>query len=245
MFALDNLNRAFFVARGMFAAVGMAVVLVLSLPAPRGHLMTQLAQLARPAVGMIAAESAESAESAASAEAAAAPEAPVGNLAATPVAVSEPQAVPTRDQRVLAEFIARRYRVAEVASQEYVATAYRVGREYSIDPLLILAVMAIESRYNPVAESSMGAKGLMQVIPRYHPEKLIEHGGDDALLDPEVNIRVGTWVLHDYLRHLGDLEAALQKYAGALDEPNSQYASKVLAEKARLQQVLARSRREA
>jgi len=81
--------------------------------------------------------------------------------------------------------------------------------------------MAIESRYNPVAESSMGAKGLMQVIPRFHPEKLIEHGGDDALLDPEVNIRVGTWVLHEYLRHLGDLESALQKYAGALDEPTS------------------------
>jgi soluble lytic murein transglycosylase-like protein len=237
MFALDSLSRVFFVARGMFAAVGMAVVLVLSLPAPRGHLMTQLAQLARPAVGMISAEPAEAA--------AAAPEAPVAGPSATPVAVSEAQTAPTRDQRVLAEFIARRYRVAEAASQEYVATAYRVGREYAIDPLLILAVMAIESRYNPVAESSMGAKGLMQVIPRFHPEKLIEHGGDEALLDPEVNIRVGTWVLHDYLRHLGDLEAALQKYAGALDEPTSQYAGKVLAEKARLQQMLARSRREA
>jgi len=236
MFALDNLSRVFFVARGMFAAVGMAVVLVLSLPAPRGHLMTQLAQLTRPAVGMMAAEPADTAE---------APETPAANPSAAVVVVSEAQPAPTRDQRVLAEAISRRYRVAEAASQEYVATAYRVGREYAIDPLLILAVMAIESRYNPVAESSMGAKGLMQVIPRFHPEKLIEQGGDDALLDPEVNIRVGTWVLHDYLRHLGDLEAALQKYAGALDEPTSQYAGKVLAEKARLQQILARSRREA
>lgn len=235
MFALDSLSRAFFVARGMFAAVGMAVVLVLTLPAPRGHLMTQLAQLARPAVGMVAE---------APAETVAAPET-LAVADAAPVPASQAAPAPTRDQRVLAEFIARRYRVAETASQEYVATAYRVGHEYAIDPLLILAVMAIESRYNPVAESSMGAKGLMQVIPRYHPEKLIEHGGDDALLDPEVNIRVGTWVLHEYLRHLGDLEPALQKYAGALDEPTSQYSGKVLAEKARLQQILARSRREA
>ncbi len=234
MFALDSLSRAFFVARGMFAAVGMAVVLVLSLPAPRGHLMTQLAQLARPAVGMVAEVPQEAAP---------APEA-LAVAQAAPAVSSRAEPAPTRDQRVLAEFIARRYRVAESASHEYVATAYRVGAEYTIDPLLILAVMAIESRYNPVAESSMGAKGLMQVIPRYHPEKLIEHGGDDALLDPEVNIRVGTWVLHEYLRHLGDLESALQKYAGALDEPTSQYAGKVLTEKARLQQILARSRRE-
>jgi soluble lytic murein transglycosylase-like protein len=86
--------------------------------------------------------------------------------------------------------------------------------------------------------------GLMQVIPRFHPEKLIEHGGEDALLDPQVNIRVGTWVLHEYLRRHGELEAALQRYAGAFDEPTSQYAGKVLAEKARLQQVLSRGGRE-
>jgi len=232
MFALDNLNRAFFVARGIFAAVGIAVVLLLALPAPRGHLMSQIAHLARPAVGMMVQAPAEALEAPA--------EAPAPVLVA-----GSPEARPTRDQRVLAESIARRYRVAESASHEYVATAYRVGREYAIDPLLILAVMAIESRYNPVAESSMGAKGLMQVIPRFHPEKLIEHGGDEALLDPEVNIRVGTWVLHEYLRRLGDLEAALLKYAGALDEPTSQYANKVLTEKARLQQIIARSRREA
>lgn len=231
MFALDNLNRMFFVARGMFAAVGMAVVLVLALPAPRGHLMTQVAHLARPAVGVEAL-----APTAAD---------PLAEPAPETTRVASREAAPTRDQRVLAEAISRRYRVAEAASHEYVATAYRVGREYAIDPLLILAVMAIESRYNPVAQSSMGAKGLMQVIPRYHPEKLIEHGGDDALLDPEINIRVGTWVLHEYLRRMGNLETALLKYAGALDEPASRYADKVLAEKARLQQILARSRREA
>lgn len=239
MFALDNLSRMFFVARGMFAAVGMAVVLIFALPAPRGHLMTQLAHLARPAVGVTAEVPEAPAKPAAAAAETSAP------AQAAPVPAADRQATPSRDQQVLAAFIARRYRVAEAASHEYVATAYRVGREYSVDPLLILAVMAIESGYNPVAESSVGAKGLMQVIPRYHPEKLIEHDSEDALLDPEVNIRVGTWVLHEYLRRMGDVERALLKYAGALSEPTSRYAIKVLAEKARLQQLLARSRREA
>jgi soluble lytic murein transglycosylase-like protein len=232
MFALDSLSRMFFVARGMLAAVGMAVLLVVALPAPRGHLMTQIAHLVRPPVVL--------------AEAIAAPApAPAVEPAPAPLRVAEDEAGPTREQRALAEFIARRYRVAESASHEFVAAAFRVGREFSLDPVLILAVMAIESRYNPVAESSMGAKGLMQVIPRFHPEKLAGHGGEGALLDPEVNIRIGAWVLHEYLRMYGELEPALQKYAGAFDEPTSQYSAKVLAEQARLQQAIARSRREA
>jgi soluble lytic murein transglycosylase-like protein len=80
----------------------------------------------------------------------------------------------------------------------------------------------------------MGAKGLMQVIAKYHPEKLSDHGGEHALLEPEVNILVGAQILREYQRRFGDTETALQMYAGALDEPTSQYASKVFAEKARL-----------
>ena len=95
--------------------------------------------------------------------------------------------------------------------------------------------MAIESRYNPVAESVMGAKGLMQVIAKYHPEKLSDHGGEQALLEPEVNIMVGAQILREYYRRFRDVETTLQMYAGALDEPTSQYSNKVLAEKARLE----------
>lgn len=152
----------------------------------------------------------------------------------------------TQEQGAIARFIARRYRVAEQASGAFVRAAYEAGAELSLDPLLILAIMAIESGYNPVARSSMGALGLMQVIPRYHPEKLEDHGGgEEALLDPEINIRVGALVLHEYLRRFRDLEPALQKYAGAFHEPTAQYAGKVLAEKARLQRVRARTGREA
>lgn len=166
-------------------------------------------------------------------------------LATTPVAASAGESAAEREQQAVAEFIAKRYRVAENAAAGFVSVAYRAGEKYSLDPLLILAVMAIESRYNPVAESNAGARGLMQVIPKYHPEKLEPHGGEESLLVPEVNILVGAQILREYLRRFGgDTETALQVYNGALDEPTSRYSNKVFAEKALLEamRVKARSR---
>ena len=142
-----------------------------------------------------------------------------------------------REQRALAEFIAKRWRIAESAATSFVSIAYRAGSRHSVDPVLILAVMAIESRYNPIAESVVGAKGLMQIIPKYHLDKLLDHGGEEALLDPEVNIHVGAQILREYTRRLGDQQAALQKYAGAFDEPSSRYAAKVFDERMRLEPV--------
>jgi soluble lytic murein transglycosylase-like protein len=148
---------------------------------------------------------------------------------------AQPETQVEREQRGVTEYIARRYRVSDTAVAGYVSAAYRAGAQYQLDPLLILAVMAVESRYNPVAESVVGAKGLMQVMPKFHLDKLMDHGGEPALLEPEVNILVGAQILREYQRRLGDMEAALQMYAGAYDEPTAQYSSKVLAERARLE----------
>jgi soluble lytic murein transglycosylase-like protein len=148
-----------------------------------------------------------------------------------------------REQRAITDFIAKRYRVSDTAIAAYVASAYRAGEEYSVDPLLILAIMAIESRYNPVAESTVGAKGLMQVLPKYHLDKLLDHGGEDALLEPEVNIQVGAQILREYQRRFRDTETALQVYAGAFDEPSGAYSAKVFAERARLELLRQRARK--
>jgi len=154
------------------------------------------------------------------------------------------QAVSLQEQKALAEFIAKRWRIAEEAAARFVSLAYRAGSAHSVDPVLILAVMAIESRYNPVAESGMGAKGLMQVIPRFHLEKLSDHGGEEKLLEPEVNIDVGAQILREYSRRLRDEELALQMYGGAFDEPTAQYANKVFAERARLEPIRQRARKQ-
>jgi len=166
---------------------------------------------------------------------------------AGPIQGSEATTPLDREQRAVIDYIAKRYRVADSAVSGFVSAAYRAGAEYNVDPLLILAVMAVESRYNPVAESSVGARGLMQVMPKYHLDKLAAHGGEPALLEPEVNILVGTRILREYQRRLGDTEAALQMYAGSLDEPTAQYAAKVFAEKARLDELrrIARKQRSA
>jgi soluble lytic murein transglycosylase-like protein len=140
--------------------------------------------------------------------------------------------------RALVSYVSRRYSIASSATEQLVDAAYDAGQQVGLDPLLILAVMAIESRFNPIAESNMGAKGLMQVIPKHHQDKLNDHGGEGAVLDPTTNILVGARILKEYIRRTGSLEAGLQFYNGALADVSSQYAQKVIAEKERLQQAV-------
>jgi Transglycosylase SLT domain len=149
------------------------------------------------------------------------------------------QAADGQKYRALANYVSRRYRIAPDVTEVFVGAAHEAGREVGLDPLLILAVVAVESRFNPVAESLVGAKGLMQVVPRHHQDKLMEHGGEEAvLLDPVTNIALGARILKEYIRRTGSLEAGLQFYNGALADPSSQYAQKVFAEKERLQEAV-------
>jgi soluble lytic murein transglycosylase-like protein len=144
------------------------------------------------------------------------------------------------DRRLLAlsEFLARRYKVSRSVTLDLVGIAHAAGQQIGLDPLLIIAVMAVESSLNPIAESVAGAKGLMQVIPRYHNDKLRDFGGEQAVFDPETNILVGAQILKEYLRRTGDLTTALQMYAGALADSNVVYTGRVLTEKERLQRVV-------
>jgi hypothetical protein len=151
--------------------------------------------------------------------------------------VLEPR-MPADGKLQLAEFVSKRYRVSLDATLELVSAAYVAGEQTGLDPLLILAVMAVESRFNPIAESVAGAKGLMQVIPRYHMEKIIASGGEKAVLEPEINIQLGARILRDYIVRSGGLTTGLQMYNGASDNGSNQYAEKVISEKQRLQQIV-------
>jgi hypothetical protein len=142
--------------------------------------------------------------------------------------------------QALAEFLARKYKVSERVIFNLVGMAHNAGRQIGIDPLLIIAVIAVESRFNPIAESIAGAKGLMQVIPKYHTDKLKGYGGEESVFDPQTNILVGSQILKEYIGRTGSVNSALQMYAGALNDAEDLYTNKVMTEKQRLQQVVNR-----
>ncbi len=143
-----------------------------------------------------------------------------------------------KQQQNVTSWLAKRYRVAGDAANMLVSTAYMTAHEIKLDPLLILAVMAIESGLNPFAESPMGAKGLMQVMAKVHHDKFEQVGGAEAALNPVANIRVGAQILKDYVKRTGSVEGGLKTYVGAADfESDSGYGAKVLAEYNRLKQV--------
>lgn len=144
----------------------------------------------------------------------------------------------SQQQQWVTAWLSKRYRVATDATNMLVSAAYMTAKEIKLDPLLILSVMAIESRFNPFAESPVGAQGLMQVMSKVHRDKFEELGGVKAALNPVANIRVGSLILKDYVTRGGSVEAGLKLYvgAGAL-ETDSGYGAKVLAEYRRLKDV--------
>ena len=150
---------------------------------------------------------------------------------------SNPQDLP-KQQAAVAFWLSKKYRVAPEPLSALVAEAYEIGARIKLDPTLILAVMAIESRFNPFAQSPVGAQGLMQVMTKVHSDKYEDFGGKLAAFDPLTNLRVGVQVLQECIKRAGSLEGGLRYYVGAANiEDDGGYAGKVMAEHARLQMV--------
>jgi soluble lytic murein transglycosylase-like protein len=142
------------------------------------------------------------------------------------------------EQQRVTQWLSKRYRVANDATNMLVSAAYLTAKEIHFDPLLILAVMAIESRFNPFAESPVGAQGLMQVMSKVHNDKFVEVGGPRSALNPAVNIKVGAMILKEYVKSGGSIEAGLKRYVGAAEmESDDGYGAKVLGEYDRLKAV--------
>lgn len=141
----------------------------------------------------------------------------------------------TREQALVARWIARKYKVAQEPVGRLVHEAWMMGSRAGIEPTLILAIVAVESSFNPFAQSAMGAQGLMQVMTRVHDEKYEAFGGTHAAFDPVSNLRVGVQVLKECIARAGGVQEGLRRYVGAsaMDDDGG-YASRVLAEQARL-----------
>jgi Transglycosylase SLT domain len=143
-----------------------------------------------------------------------------------------------KQQAAVAYWLSKKYRVAPEPISALVAEAYEVGAKTKIEPTLILAIMAIESSFNPFAQSPVGAQGLMQVMTNIHSDKYDGFGGNFAAFDPVTNLRVGVKVLQDCIARAGSVELGLRYYVGATsDATEGGYAAKVMAEQARLRAV--------
>jgi hypothetical protein len=175
-------------------------------------------------------------------------ELPAGPAELLAAELSEPDAVAratasdpkelSRQQAAVAQWLARRYRVAPEPVSRLVQEAWAVGQKAGLDPTLILAIMAVESSFNPFAQSAVGAQGLMQVMTKVHNDKYEAFGGNHAAFDPVTNLRVGVQVLKECIARAGSLEAGLKFYVGAgnLAEDGG-YAGKVLSEQNALRLV--------
>ena len=175
-----------------------------------------------------------------------------GNPSSDPAALSAPPSTgsvavsargvtesPAPAVEPLVSVVARRYRVARDSAREMVRAAFREGRRNDVDPLLILAVIAVESRFNPIAESEQGAMGLMQVVPRFHLDKV---DTVEAMLQPHANIAVGARILRDAIRRGGGEVAGLQLYNGSPEDETRAYANRVLSERRRLAEAMPHER---
>ena len=150
---------------------------------------------------------------------------------------TDPRDLP-KQQANLAYWLSRKYRVAPEPVSALVSEAYDLGPRNDMEPTLILAVMAVESGFNPFAQSAVGAQGLMQVMTKVHVDKYQSFGGAMAAFDPVANLRVGVNVLKECITRAGSIEGGLKLYVGAGNaKDDSGYAAKVAAEHSRLQQV--------
>lgn len=231
--ASDILGGLRHASHHVLAAVGLVAVVVLGFLAGRPDLRHGLEE---QALSWLSARAVQRAEGGAEGApdillAMAEPEAIQRATAANPAELD-------RQQAAVAHWIARRYSVAPEPVSRLVQEAWVLGQRAGLDPTLLLAIMAVESSFNPFAQSHVGAQGLMQVMTRVHHDKYAIFGGQNAAFDPITNLRVGVQVLQDCIRRAGSVAGGLKHYVGAANlASDGGYGAKVLAEAAYLRQV--------
>lgn len=217
------------VSHNTLALVGLAVVAVILTFASQAELRQQLEGQAR---GWLHAR--QEARNIADGNTLIGNEEPDAIARATAV---DPKDLP-RQQAAIAQWVARRYKVAPEPISRLVQEAYAVGQRARVEPTLILAIMAIESAFNPFAQSTVGAQGLMQVMTQVHNDKYEAFGGNFAAFDPITNMRVGVQVLKECIQRAGTVEEGLRFYVGAANLPDEgNYTSRVLAMQEQLKAV--------
>lgn len=144
---------------------------------------------------------------------------------------AKPKKTLEQRKRDITQYLAAKYKKHSNLVRMYVDIAFRESKKNpDVKPELILAIIQKESSLSHEIKNRYGAEGLMQVVRRYHREKLERK---ESLLNPKVNIRVGAQIMQEYINHHGDLVPALVRYSGNANG----YADFVLREMAVLQAI--------
>lgn len=117
-------------------------------------------------------------------------------------------------RRGYVRYLVRKFKVNAAIADQITQSACRAGARFRLSPALLLAIMAVESSYNPVAFNGRDV-GLMQVSPSSHPEKMKKIGGVEKLYEIDENILVGAWVLREFRNRTHSMHDALLRYAGS------------------------------
>lgn len=151
---------------------------------------------------------------------------------------NKPLLVLSEEQEAVTLSLSRRYKVSPEPMGALVSEAWLVGDRVQVAPTLLLAVMAIESRFNPFASGAQGGMGLMQIEPQAQHQALLPFGGPLAAFDPLTNLRIGARHLQSLIEQSASVEAALQLYALATGQRDGgEYVNRVLAEHKRLENM--------
>jgi len=145
----------------------------------------------------------------------------------------------SKSQAAVTYWLSRRYRVSPEPVAALVTEAWAVGERSQIPPTLLLAIMAIESKFNPFTAGTQGAMGLMQIDPEARAMELAPFGGRLAVFDPVTNLRVGARHLQDLILQSETIEEALRQYAAASGQTgDGPYVEKVLNEQKLIDKLL-------
>lgn len=193
---------------------------------------------------VLAAEAAPAAEIAAVAPAAVAPKAKASASGPTPVANGKPGKLEylshlpsdlAAQAKVLAKHISEKFNVAPANANKIVSAAMTTSNQTGLPPTLLLAVMAVESSFDHLARNG-NARGLMQIIPFWHKDKVRAVGGQQELMKVEKNIAAGSAILKEYVDRNGGVQEGLVKYNAS--KKAKEYSAKVLKQKSRFEALL-------
>jgi soluble lytic murein transglycosylase-like protein len=138
--------------------------------------------------------------------------------------------------KALSAHISEKFKVDPAHANNVVTSAMQTASKTGLPPTLVLAVIAVESSFKASARNG-NARGLMQIIPFWHKEKVQAVGGPEELMKVDKNIATGSSILKEYIDRHGSVFQGLYRYNAS--SKAKEYSEKVLKQKNGFEAVMA------